>query len=339
MKESGYLSTLSELLSIDSTTGHYEEIQDYVLAFCKKHRFPVTTLRKGGVIAEVGGKGNPLVITVHMDDIGLMVRHINPDGTLKVCPVGGLHEEYALLANVRVHTREGKVISGTVQRDSASVHVTPDDVLAQKPDYGKNVVVVLDEEVREKKDAEELGISVGDSIALDANFTVENGYLKSRFLDDKALAAIVMEWMKDVDRKKLKRKVSVYFAMYEEIGHGTSFLPEGTEDILALDIACVGPEQTSDEHKVTIFAKDSRFPYHEGFTTEFVRLAKKEGIDHAVDIFTPHYGTDADTTLVAGHDVRHAAIGPGTRATHGYERIHMDGIRATYDLLAAYLRS
>ena len=56
-----------------------------------------------------------------------------------------------------------------------------------------------------------------------------------------------------------------------------------------------------------------------------------------MDIFTPHYGTDCDVSLVAGHDIRHAAIGFGTANSHGYERTHVDGLKATYDLLAAYL--
>ena len=72
-------------------------------------------------------------------------------------------------------------------------------------------------------------------------------------------------------------------------------------------------------------------------TRDLEKKAKKAGIDFVPDIFTPHYGTDADTSLVAGYDIRHAAIGPGTRATHGYERTHIDAIRDTYALVAAYM--
>ena len=61
------------------------------------------------------------------------------------------------------------------------------------------------------------------------------------------------------------------------------------------------------------------------------------GVDFVMDVFTPHYGSDGDTSIYAGHDVRHAAIGPGTANSHGYERTHVDGLRNTYDLLMAYL--
>ena len=46
---------------------------------------------------------------------------------------------------------------------------------------------------------------------------------------------------------------------------------------------------------------------------------------------------DAGPALQAGHDIRHAAIGPGTANSHGYERTHVDGLKNTYDLLMAYL--
>jgi putative aminopeptidase FrvX len=41
--------------------------------------------------------------------------------------------------------------------------------------------------------------------------------------------------------------------------------------------------------------------------------------------------------VLAGYDIRHAAIGPGTANSHGYERTHMEGLRNTYRLLLAYL--
>ena len=129
-----------------------------------------------------------------------------------------------------------------------------------------------------------------------------------------------------------------YFACYEEIGHGTTWLPGNVRDVLALDIAPTGPDQNSDEQKVSIFAKDSRFPYHSGMTAELRDTARRAGVDYVMDIFTPHYGTDGDASVLAGYDIRHAAIGPGTANSHGYERTHLDGLRNTYDLLLAYIR-
>ena len=114
-------------------------------------------------------------------------------------------------------------------------------------------------------------------------------------------------------------------------------IPDDVKDFLAVDIACIGPEQTSDERKVSLFCKDSRFPYNLYMLRELEASAKAAGADYVLDIMTPHYGTDEDPALVAGFDVRHGAIGPGVRASHGYERTHIDAIKSAYSLLAEYV--
>ena len=333
------IEAFRRLLAVDSTTGQYEQVQELICRMLDELGYPYSVTHKGGVIADLGGEGDPLVVTAHLDDIGLMVRHVNSDGTLNVCPVGGLYPFYCMMENVRVHTREGKVYTGAVCRTPNSVHVTEEELREELPDFRSNVCVVLDEDVSCAEDVRELGIETGDMIALEPRLTISNGYLKSHFVDDKACAAVLLDYMRALKEAGASpaRKVYAYFAMYEEIGHGTSWLPEGVKDILAIDIAPTGPDQNSDEHKVTVFCKDSRFPYHWGMTNELRAAAIEAGVDFVMDIFTPHYGTDGDISIVAGYDIRHAAIGPGTANSHGYERTHIDGLRNTFDLLAAYI--
>ena len=333
------LNFFGEMIAIDSTTSQFREIQNWLADRLDKMGFPYQITQKGGVIAELGGEGNPLCVTVHLDDIGLMVRRINPDGSLNVCPVGGLYPFYCVAENVRVYNRDGRVFTGTVCRIPNSIHVTEEELRSALPDFRTNVAVVLDEDVRTAEDTRALGIETGDMIALEPRFTVSNGYIKSRFVDDKAAAAVLLTAMRDIREGRItpRRKVYAYFSMYEEIGHGTAWCPADVRDMLAVDIAPIGPDQTSDEHKVSIFAKDSRFPYHWEMTNEVRRAAIEAGVDYVMDIFTPHYGTDDDGTLLAGYDIRHAAIGPGTANSHGYERTHVDGLKNTYALLAAYL--
>ncbi len=333
------LDYFRRLIAVDSTTGQYEEIQDLLCRMLAELGVPCRVTRKGGVVAELGGEGNALAVTAHLDDIGLMVRKVNPDGSLNVCAVGGLYPFYCVTENVRVYTRGGQVFTGTVCRTPNSIHVTEEELRVTPPDFRTNVCVVLDEEVRSAADTEALGITTGDMIALEPRFTLAGDYLKSRFIDDKAPAAVLLTAMKALKEGAipLPRKVCAYFAFYEEIGHGTTVLPEDVCDMLALDIAPTGPDQTSDEHKVSIFAKDSRFPYHWGMTNELRQTAIDAGLDFVMDIFTPHYGTDCDPALLAGYDIRHAAIGPGTANSHGYERTHLAGLENTYRLLTAYL--
>ena len=338
-EESEVRRYFEELPKIDSTTGQYQEIAAWVAEEARGMGYEPFQTHKGGVIVNLGGEGDPLVVTAHLDDIGLMVRKINPDGTLNVCPVGGLYPVYCMMDNVRVHTAGGKVYTGTVCRTPNSIHVTEEEVRTVLGDFRHNVCVVLDMPVRTKEDTLALGIETGDYIGLDPRFTVSGGYWKSRFIDDKACAAVLLQAMKAIREKQLplRRNVQAYFACYEEIGHGTTWLPEGIRDVLALDIAPTGPDQNSEEHKVSIFAKDSRFPYHSEMTAELRETAKKAGLDYVMDVFTPHYGSDGDGSVLAGYDIRHAAIGPGTANSHGYERTHIDGLRNTFELALVYI--
>lgn len=85
-----------------------------------------------------------------------------------------------------------------------------------------------------------------------------------------------------------ERKVWFYFSAYEEVGHGTAWIPADTKDVIAVDIAPTGPQQTTTEHKVTLIAKDKNFPYHRELTNELCKVAEAAGVDYVVDVFNPN---------------------------------------------------
>lgn len=333
------INQFKNLLDIDSTTGQYHEIQDYLEKECKAMGYEPQEMRKGGLIVDLGGQGNELVVTAHADDIGLMVKKINHDGTLQICPVGGLYPFYCVMENVRVHTFDGNIYSGTICRNPGSVHVTEEELRDTMGDFRKNVCVVLDEDVTCAKDVQELGIEVGNMIGILPRFMMVNDYIKSRFVDDKICVALLLTVMKYIKENNitLPRNVKAYFAMHEEVGHGTSYLPEGTKELLALDTPPTGPDQASSIKKVTIFAKDTRMAYHVDVVKELRDLAKENHIDYVTDVITPHAGTDVDCSIMAGYDIRYGAIGPAEDNSHGYERTHLDGVKHTYQLLLAYM--
>ena len=113
-------------------------------------------------------------------------------------------------------------------------------------------------------------------------------------------------------------------------------LPEGIEDILAVDMGCVGDDLACDETMVSICVKDSAGPYHYGFTNELIALAKEKGIHYAADVY-PSYSSDTATALRAGNDCRFALIGTGVFASHGYERTHVQGVENTCRLILSVL--
>lgn len=127
------------------------------------------------------------------------------------------------------------------------------------------------------------------------------------------------------------------FTVYEEVGHGGCTIPEGTAEMISVDMGCVGADLDCKETMVSICAKDSGGPYDYDVTSRLVVLAKKHKLNYAVDVY-PHYGSDVETTLKSGHDIRHGLLGPGVYASHTYERAHVEGVKNTFRLLMAYIQ-
>ncbi len=330
----------AELLAVDSPTGFTKMAADWTRKAFEELGYPVEVTNKGGLLVDLGGEDaeDGLLLASHIDTIGGMVSRIKASGRLEMTNLGGLGLPNCEAENVRVYTREGKVLEGTLQLVNPSVHVNG-DYRTTKRDYD-TMEVVLDEDVASAEDTKALGIEVGDIVCFETRTRrTANGYLKSRFLDDKLLVGITLafaKYLKD-ENITLKRKVYAHVTVYEEVGcGGSSSVPAGVTEGLALDMGCVGEGLNGSEKKVSICVKDRSGPYSYEMVTKLVNAAKASGADFALDVF-PFYGSDMDTAVRAGYDIRHGLIGPGVFASHGYERSHMDGVLNTLKVLAAYL--
>jgi putative aminopeptidase FrvX len=194
----------------------------------------------------------------------------------------------------------------------------------------------LDELVYNKKDTEKLGISNGDFVSINPKFEItESGFVKTRFLDDKASAFILLEVLKYYQNKTPKQNLKVIFTTFEEVGHGASNIPD-VDELLAIDMGCIGSDLSCTEEMVSICAKDSGGPYDYDMTTNLINLAKENNLKYAVDIY-PFYSSDGTAALRAGNDIKCALIGSGIGASHGMERTHLNGILNTYKLILAYI--
>jgi putative aminopeptidase FrvX len=332
------VNQILNLCKIPSPSGYTKKVQSYLVNELKTLSLEPVVSRKGSVLVCLGGKGKPLVLAAHVDTLGAMVRAIKSNGRIRFTKIGGYPENNIENENITVHTRDGKEYTGTVYINGPAAHVYKDS--GSKPRDDSSMEIVLDEIVKTKEDTQKLGIAVGDFISLDPRtIYTPSGFIKSRHLDDKASAGILLALAAMVSNKevKLSRKVSLLFTTYEEVGHGaTSGFPPDTEEMISVDMGAVGDDLETDEYKVSICAKDSGGPYDWDVTDTLIRLAKELNLQHAVDIY-PFYGSDVEGALSAGYEIRHGLIGPGVFASHGYERTHKQGVENTLKLLEAYI--
>ncbi len=326
---------LKNLTAIPSPTGYTKAAAEHVMKLLSDMGYEPQMSNKGNVVVTLGGEGEPLLLAAHLDTLGAMVRSIKDNGRLRPTTLGGHQWRTCDGENCYVFTRDGKTYTGVVLNTEPSSHVADKDVEHTE----ENMEILLDENVNTKDETKALGIQVGDIIAMDPRTTVtENGYIKSRFLDDKLSAAILLGLAKMVKEEKLAlgRKVSLMFTVYEEVGHGGCVIPADTTEMISVDMGCVGADLECTEQMVSICAKDSGGPYNYEVTTKLANTAKEEGLSYAIDIY-PHYGSDVEATLRSGYDIRHGLIGPGVYASHNYERSHIEGVKNTLQLLVSYI--
>ena len=329
-----------ELLAVDSPTGFTRDAAEWVRNAFETLGFSADITNKGSVLIDLGGRNaqDALLLEAHTDTLGGMVAEIKGNGRLRLTPLGGMRAENGETENVRIRTRAGRVIEGTLQLCNASVHVN--GAFADTKRSFDTTEVLPDENVNSAEDARALGIEVGDIVCFDPRTRVtDSGYIKSRFLDDKLSVGILLGFAKYLADHHIipERRVYVHVTVYEEVGHGgAGSVPAGVTEAISVDMGCVGDGLACTERQVSICAKDSGGPYSYEVVGKLIDAAKKTGADYAVDVY-PHYGSDVEATLGAGADIRHGLIGSGVYASHGYERSHRDGVKNTLLVLRGYL--
>lgn len=358
------VDVLGRLLAIPSPSGYCRDIMAYIAGEARRLGFELEWTPKGNGIVTIPGRrreeadatGKPapraaspnavpqtaasagtLGLSAHADTLGAMVRAVKPSGCIRFTPIGGyamqtVEGEYCL-----IHTRDGRKYEGTVLSTKPSVHVY-DDARDWKREEA-NMEIRIDERTSSKEETLRLGIGVGDIISWDPRTRIlDNGWIKSRHLDDKASVAALFGLLEWLHRSGTipPRDVKLIISTYEEVGHGAASLPADVTELIAVDMGAIGDDLTATERDVSICAKDSSGPYDYEMTSKLIALAKRDGIPHAVDVY-PHYGSDASAALRGGSNIRAALVGPGVHASHGMERTHAEAIAGTAALLLAYL--
>lgn len=332
------VTLLKDLEAIPSPSGYTADVIAHLEAVAKKAKITARRTNKGGLV--LGNHPRPtLTLAGHVDTLGAMVSGINDDGHLAITKIGGpvlpsFEGEYAT-----IKTMSGSSFRGTLLLQNPAAHVNKEAESTVRSI--EKMFVRLDAEVNRKADTEALGIQIGDFVCFDPRFEhTDTGYIKSRFLDDKAGAAAMLDALLTLgEAGSRETPVAFFFSVYEEVGHGgCSGIPETTKEMLVVDMGVVGDKVAGDELSVSICAKDSGGPYDYAMRCTLTELARKHKIPHKVDVF-PYYSSDGGAALRAGHDLRVGLIGPGVSASHGMERTHVKGLAATRDLILAYIKA
>ncbi|MCI1665586.1 MAG: peptidase M42 [Atopobiaceae bacterium] len=342
--------TLRRLVECDSPVGYNVDIKPLMEGIFRGYGLDMTWDRKGTGYVRLEGRDSSRCVCMgaHLDTIGLIVRGFNtgghardypePDGSLRVRQLGGMNYSSAEGCTCRIHCRNGNVVPAQLICDKHSVHSFVDARAVPRDEDHMSLSVIGD--VHCMEDAKDLGITQGAIVAVDPEFELfDNGYIVSRHIDDKAAVAALVGLVDQLSRTGERPAVDTLlaFPIYEEIGHGGSYVPDGVDEYVALDITLLGPDYDADEHHVGVIAADAHGPYDWALTNTLISCAEQVCEPDRWDIQSCfHYSTDAMAAYKSGADVYAAAFGPACMNTHGRERCHIDALVETERLACAY---
>ena len=332
------IDCFKELVNVPSPVGYYVQMNPVIEKIAARFGYTVTYDNKSTPYITIEGEDNSKAVEIacHLDTIGMMVKRIDPNGMIRVRNTGGVNWQSLEGETVTVYTRDGREYTGLMACQSHSVHVFDDARTLARDE--NTMMIILDEDIKCEADVRALGIRHGDMVAADPRCTfTKNGYLKSRFIDDKAAVACAFALLKYLTENNLKPKYKTILAFpySEEIGTGGTYVPAEVSEYVAIDIGLIGPDYDGNEHCVTICCKDNTGPYDYELISRLVNTAEKIGTNYVTDIFY-RYGTDASAALKGGNNIKAAAFGMPVYCSHGVERTHIDSLINTAELMIAY---
>ncbi|WP_203434219.1 osmoprotectant NAGGN system M42 family peptidase [Jiangella asiatica] len=335
---------LLELLRTPSPSGRTDAVMQIIGDHLQELGVPIRLTRRGVLRATLTGQAadTSRAVVVHADTIGCMVKRLKENGRVEVVPIGTHSARFAEGAHVTLFTDDlTRIHTGTVLPLMSSGHNFGDAVDTQGVGWHQ-VEIRLDEPVETRQDLIDLGVSIGDFVALDAAPQITpNGYVKSRHLDDKAGLAACLAAVKALvdDGGSLPVTAHLLVTIGEEVGIGaTHGLDDDVAELVAVDNGVVSEGQASREDTVNIGMLDSTGPFDYHLTRRLIALCEKNDLPFRRDVYR-FYRSDAAPAVESGLECRTALIGFGVDSSHGHERTHLDSIRYTAQLLAAYLSS
>ena len=204
---------LEKLSNAPGVSGHEETVRDIIRAEIEPYVDHIEVDTMGNLIVTRDGDIDKpsIMLAAHLDEVGLIVRYIDNDGYVFFNPVGGLFDQTLLNQKMVVHTKNGKYFGVIGSKPPHVMKTAEYDKVIKKDD------MFLDIGATGKKDAEKMGIEIGDQITFDSHFTVlHDDIVAGKAFDNRAGCVMLVETIKRM--KDVKATVHAVFTVQEEVG-------------------------------------------------------------------------------------------------------------------------
>lgn len=300
---------------------------------------------QGNSSATLDGAGPRIMLAGHIDEIGLMVTHVDDDGFLYVDGIGGWDPQVLIGQRIRFLTRSGHVV-GVVGKKP--VHLMKAD---EKEKAAKLVDLWVDVGAKDRASALERGIRVGDPGVVDCTLLeLGSGMIASRAVDNRIGSFVVLEVLRQLAADRPAAEVVAVATTQEEIGfHGggarTSAFALDPRVALVVDLTfstdAPGIEKKQvGEHRLgsgPVLSRGSAI--HPLVFERLAETAEAEGIPYTIAASPRFTSTDADAIYLQRAGVATGVVSIPNRYMHSpNEVVALDDVDASIRLLAAFCR-
>jgi len=336
------LAFLRTLVTTPSPSGFEEQAQ----ALCKDYVAPFVDKVYKDVLGNQYAVKNPdaglrVMLAGHVDEIALMVNHIDDKGFVAFVPIGGIDPLVLSAQRVTVYGAKGPV-PGVIGR--TAIHMLEQD------ERGKPVKMHqlwIDIGAKNKKDAEKV-VAVGDPITLDAGFTILRDYkVVARGFDDRIGAFVVLEAARLLARRKLHCAVYTVTTVQEELGlRGAIASAYGCHPHVgvAVDVDHANDFPTSDMKRFGAITLNAGPVLHRGANINpvvgrtLVETAKRAKIPFQMAAAAKATGTDANAIQLSRGGVAAGLVSIPNRYMHSpVEMVSLKDVENAAKLLAEWI--
>ena len=341
------LKLFEKLVGIPGSSGFEEKVIEFMVKELKKSLPDVSVDPMGNVIGKLGRGKKSVMLCAHSDEVGLLIKYIDPKGFIYFDLNGMIDERVLLSTKVDICADRG-IFTGVVGVKNRHL-LTAEDL--KRPisisDLWIDVGAGSAEEVRS------WGIEIGDPIVFHPNFQkIGKGTILTKAIDNRAGCTVLIELAERMKSKKMDYQLCFVAAVQEEIGsRGAKVASQTLGPDMAIVIDTVPasdpitpPQQAASEcgkgpviRSMDVNAQGWGTVYSKKIRQRLINTALKNKVLHQKDIFRTW--TDASTIHTSGRGIPCGGVYIPRRYSHSpVELVKWPDVEKTAELLFLFLK-
>ena len=347
MKEKKVLELFKRLVETPGASGFEERVIEFMVAEFKRSLSDVSVDPLGNVIGKIGKGKKSVMVCVHSDEVGMLIKYIDPKGYIYFDLNGMIDERVLLSTKVDICSDKG-IYTGVVGVKSRH--------LMRAEDLKRPITISelwIDVGAGSEEEARRWGIEIGDPVVFHPNFQkIGKESVISKAIDNRAGCAILINLAQRMKLKKLDYQLFLVAAVQEEVGsRGAKVAAQTIGPDMAIIIDTVPasdpitpPQQATAEcgngpviRSMDVSASGWGTLYSKKIRQRLIATALKHGIPHQKDIFRTW--TDASTIHTSGRGIPCGGVYIPRRYSHSpLELLKWPDVEGTAELLYLFLK-